>query len=45
MPRSFPIKQEPVANLKPKGRSSKRYGGLIAREGKDQRPDTLALPP
>lgn len=45
MPTFFPIKQDHVANLKPKGRRSKRYGGLIAREGKDQRPDTLALPP
>ena len=26
MPTFFPIKQDPVANLKPKGRSSKRYG-------------------
>lgn len=42
MPMPFPIKQGHATNLKPKGRRSKRYGGPIAREGKDQHPDTLA---
>lgn len=28
MPMTFPIKQGHAANLKPKGRRSKRYGGI-----------------
>ena len=31
MPMTFPIKQDHVANLKPKGRRSKRYGVQVTQ--------------
>ena len=49
MPMTFPIKQEHVANLKPKGRRSKHYGGLKTpappRRTRKLQPSAIAICP